>query len=521
MSPARFLPLLILAPHLWPGSAGAQPATQGCTLVMQPTGQTESVSLRVSEETDAYITHVWGGMRWTCGTATMTADSAVRYDMDRRVEMFGSVRYRDSIRTMDSDRLDFYEIDDRMIAREDVLLTRLASGSTLRGPHVTFLRAVSGIAERTTATGRPHMILLPEPGQEGKPVDVDADKVDMFGERIAWAWGGVVIERSDVYAEADSAFFDMDAGIGVLYGSAFARQQDLELEGDSIRLRFTDDELEEVWALGSGRAIGESFEILSEEIRAQLVASELDQVWAFGPGRSLATSASYVLGADSLRISATAGRLDSIVAVGQGSAVEVDTPDLSLGEPARTTQGGNWVVGDTLIIVFAKEIAQPPGLEEGGAPVPAGVEAPPASPEDSAGKQTIERLLAIGDARSLYLVEGESGPSGPLSRNYLIGEQVDVEFREGKARRVSAVRAIGVYLEPDAPGPASPGREAEAAPAGEAGTVPFIQPDSLPPIPADSVSPVQPDSVSPAEPDSLPPAPTDSIPAGPPEGGDA
>ena len=130
-------------------------------------------------------------------------------------------------------------------------------------------------------------------------------------------------------------------------------------------------------------------------------------------------------------------------------------------------------------------------------------------------------MLAIGDARSLYLVEGESGPSGPLSRNYLIGEQIDVEFREGKARRVSAVRAIGVYLEPDAPGPASPGREAEAAPAGEAGAAPFIQPDSVPPIPPDSVSPVQPDSVSPAEPDSLPPAPTDSIPTGPPEGGDA
>jgi hypothetical protein len=484
---------------------------------MQPTGQTESVSLRVSEETDAYITHVWGGMRWTCGTATMTADSAVRYDVDRRVEMFGSVRYRDSIRTMDSDRLDFYEIDDRMIAREDVLLTRLASGSTLRGPHVTFLRAVSGIAERTTATGRPHMILLPEPGREGKPVDVDADRVDMFGERIAWAWGGVVIERSDVYAEADSAFFDMDAGTGVLYGSAYARQQNLELEGDTIRLRFTDDELEEVRALGSGRAIGEEFEILSEEIRAQLVASELDQVWAFGPGRSLATSASYVLGADSLRIGATAGRLDSIVAVGQGSAVEVETPDLSLGEPAQTTEGGNWVVGDTLIILFAKETAEPPDPEESGAPIPAGVETPPASPDDSAGTQTIERLLAIGDARSLYLVEGESGPSGPLSRNYLIGEQIDVEFREGKARRVSAVRAIGVYLEPAAPGPASVDPEFE----GDPGAVPAIRPDSLPPIQPDSLPPIQPDSVSPAEPDSSPPAPTDSIPADLPEGEDA
>ncbi|MEJ2340815.1 MAG: hypothetical protein P8Y10_01295 [Gemmatimonadales bacterium] len=517
MNWVRLPPLLTLALTLCSGPAGAQATTQGCTLVMQPTGRTESVSLRISEESDAYITHVWGGMRWTCGTATMTADSAVRYDIDRRVEMFGSVRYRDTIRTMNSDRLDFFEDDDRMIARQEVVLTRLASGSTLRGPHVTFLRAVSGIAERTTATGRPHMILLPEPGKEGKPVDVDADRVDMFGERLAWAWGDVVIERSDVYAEADSAFFDMDAGNGVLYGNAFARQADIELEGDSIRLSFTEDELKEVRALGSGRALGEEFEILSEEIRARLVASELDEVWAFGSGRSLATSASYVLGADSLRIGATAGRLDSIVAVGQGSAVEVEAPDLSLGEPARTTGGGNWVIGDTLIIIFAEEGTGPPGLEDAGAPGLAGVEEPPASPEDSTGKQTIERLLAIGDARSLYQVEGESDPSGPPSRNYLIGEQIDVEFREGKARRVSAVRAIGVYLEPGAPGAGVVDPELETDPS----TVPATQTDSIPSATADTLPPAQPDSVSPAVADSVPAVPTDSVPAVPSEGADA
>ncbi len=74
--------------------------SKGCTLVMEPTGATESVSLRIGGGTDAYVTHVWGGMRWTCGTATMSADSAVRYDLERRIEMFGFVRSRDTIRTM-------------------------------------------------------------------------------------------------------------------------------------------------------------------------------------------------------------------------------------------------------------------------------------------------------------------------------------------------------------------------------------------------------------------------------------
>ena len=50
---------------------------------------------------------------------------------------------------------------------------------------------------------------------------------------------------------------------------------------------------------------------------------------------------------------------------------------------------GDWVVGDTLFILFL------PTAE--GTPAPG----------DSAGEQRIERLLAIGDARSLYLVEGE------------------------------------------------------------------------------------------------------------------
>lgn len=451
---------------------------------MQPTGRTESVSIRVGGETDAYITHVWGGMRWTCGTATMTADSAVRYDLERRVEMFGTVRYRDTIRTLESDQLDFFEDEDRMVATGDVLLTRLASGSTLRGPQVTFLRAVSGIAERTTATGRPHLILLPEPGEEGKPVDVDADRVDMFGERLAWAWGGVIIQRPDVDAEADSAFFDMDAGNGILYGSARARREDLELEGDSIRLYFTEEELEEVQASGSGRAIGEEFELASDEIRARLANSELDQVWAFGAGRSLAASASYILGADSLRIAATAGRLDSIMAVGAGSAIEAPTADLAAGEPARTTEGGNWVEGDTLVFVFSGETA---GAAAAGGSTREGAAA------DSSEEHRIERLLAIGAARSLYHVPPPADQPGPASHNYLIGQRIEVEFRNGEARRVSAERAIGVYLEPGGQEAAAPER-GEAEPAAPADDQPADdQPADDEPPPPPETPPVPPD----------------------------
>ena len=457
-----------IAALAWPLAAQEADNGGGCTLVMTPTGRTESISLRVQGTDDAYVTHVWGGMRWTCGTATMTADSAVRFDIGQRVEMFGNVRYRDTIRTLRSDRLDFYEIDDRMIATGDVVLTRIASGSTLRGPHVTFLRAVSGVAERTTATGRPHVLLLPEPGREGKPVDVDAERVDMYGERMAWAWGDVVIQRPDVYAEGDSSFFDMDGGTGSLFGSALARQEDLELVGDSIRLRFSEDVLEVVHAIGNGRAVGEQFRIRSDEIQAQLADNELDEVWAYGPGRSLAASSPYVLASDSLHVAATAGRLDSIIAVGLSSAVEVDSIDLSAGEPARTTSGGNWIIGDTLVIVFED------GEAAGDVP---GASAEPEIDPQSAGptradssEQRIERLLAMGDARSLYRVQGEADTP---SRNYLIGTRIEIQFLEGEAQRVNAERAIGIYLEPGQPGDAAfPGTGSEPPRPGAAGRDP-------------------------------------------------
>jgi hypothetical protein len=245
----------------------------------------------------------------------------------------------------------------------------------------------------------------------------------------------------------------MDAGRGVLYGSARARREGLEMEGDSLLLRFSEDELEEVRALGSGHALGDRFEVVAEAIKARLVANELDHVWAFGAGRSLAASEPYVLAADSIRFATTAGRLDTIVAVGQSAAVEIEEPDLSAGEPARGTNGGNWVSGDTIVVVFEGPSGDPAaGRKEDSEDAPA---------EPPEADQVIERLLAVGDARSFYTMVRDSTGAGAPSRNYLIGARIRVEFVEGRARRVMADRAIGIFLEPASPGDRPPAQESK------------------------------------------------------------
>ncbi len=73
----------------------------------------------------------------------------------------------------------------------------------------------------------------------------------------------------------------------------------------------------------------------------------------------------------------------------------------------------------------------------------------------------IERLLAVGDARSFYTMVRDSTGAGAPSRNYLIGTRIRVEFREGRAQRVLADRAIGIFLEPASPGDRPPAQESK------------------------------------------------------------
>jgi hypothetical protein len=64
----------------------------------------------------------------------------------------------------------------------------------------------------------------------------------------------------------------------------------------------------------------------------------------------------------------------------------------------------------------------------------------------------VERLVASGSARSFYAAVRDSARSREPSRNYVIGEGIEVLFRDGRASEVHARDAIGVYLEPVAEG---------------------------------------------------------------------
>ena len=305
-------------------AAGVGPALDRCSLRWRPLeANTRSVTNR--DAAGAHVTVLSGRYLWTCGNATMEADSAIKRDGPRQVELLGAVVYEDSIRTLQSERLLYFQLSDFIIAEEDVELVRLTDRSTLSGPRVEFLRAVSGIDAVTTAPGGPTVTFYPTNTESPEPFVIESETAVFAGEDEARFYGDAVIERSDLNARADSAMLTRTDGLGVLWGEPWIEAEGVRLEGDSIRFVSRNQELEEIHAVGDGYASGERFEVEAELIDIDLANRQVEQLQAHGEGVSRALSGNHELRGDSIHFVMYGSQIDTAYAVGEAVAVQRDS----------------------------------------------------------------------------------------------------------------------------------------------------------------------------------------------------
>lgn len=487
--PAGFLVAVMLAAGC-PGGVRAQEgggAETSCTLRWESLSDSTG-SRSIQTGPDRYRHHVWNGMRWFCGDAIMTADSAVQFP-GQRVEMVGAVHYRDSIRTLDSQRLTYFQRSDLVEARDSVRLVRRATGSTLHAPSVDLYRAGSGEIRQTVATGGTRMVVYPaadSPAVEREPFRVTSDTAIILEEDVTLARGNVVVTREEVRGTGAFGRFDTGEGRGVLTGEPVLTGEDFRLTGDTTRIATEEGELREVRADGSGHLVSGGMDVRAPRIRVAIRQEQVETLWAYGGGAWSRSTSRLMLG-DSLHFAFADGGPDSTTAVGEAAAVELAPGDtLSLEQllagrsgapaagpdsaaaaaPADTTSaigadttesagthttagpagelfgtGRDWIRGDTVRAHFARgDTARPTGAE-----APAGDTA--ARGEDV----TLRELRATGTARSYYRVSRDTARERP-GRSYLRGSEITIVFREGEPHRVRGTMAIGVYLEPAAPG---------------------------------------------------------------------
>jgi hypothetical protein len=425
--------MLVTALVQQPKSPTDTAAGRPCTIQVDSVGGNyREVAVRAREKNY----YAGGGVLAHCqGTgSTLSADSVAYFQGLGRFDMIGlahQVHIRDTAITLDARFASYYLRQERLEAHNRVVAVNRNTGSVLRGPNLTYYRAVKGVRDTLElyATGRPTIEYRDTP-DSGEPYVIVADRVRFKGNDRMWGAGQVTIDRSDFAARGDSMQLDQAAGFGVLVGTprvAGKGTRSYTLTGTRIELGLRGREVRQVKALGNGVATGSDWRLTADTIHLHIDRKKLQQAFAWGPRDSTharAVSTLQTIRADSLALDLPDEVLTE--ARGFGHAFSTSKKD------STATAAVDWIAGDSLTARWAQQ------ADPGGAGEP---------------KSKLHRLISRGSARSLthHYSQRDSLPS----LNYSRGAMIDVLL---KADRVDSVfvtgSANGVQLEPKPPAPA-------------------------------------------------------------------
>ncbi|HEX9704702.1 MAG TPA: LptA/OstA family protein [Gemmatimonadales bacterium] len=383
----------VLALH----QADPSPGGRACRIEIDSVGRLGK-SVEVSPGPPKVYNYFAGGGVWArCqGTgSSLTADSVAWYGRDGRLDLVGNVRIRDELINLDATTARYHTRAERLEAHRNVVAVNRSTGTVLRGPNLTYLRAVEGMRDTTEmfASSRPTIEYKSDP-DSAEPYVVVGDRVRMRGNDRMWAGGRVTVDRSDLAARADSMMMNESAGRVVLVGRPRLQSHEWTLSGDTIHLVLQDGTLHQTLAWGRTtrpRAFSAEQTVEGDSLALDTPGQVLTELRAFG--KALSTS-----------------KRDT------SAAADVD-----------------WIAGDTLVAHFAQ-----------------------VADTGSAAKSQLQEIVARGSARALTHMSEENS-SGPPDINYSRGTSIAVKLKGDRIGRVVVSgRADGVHLERLPPAPATP-----------------------------------------------------------------
>lgn len=430
-------------------AAGAQDIPTRCNFIFPNTPSTRAVFS--TEPGGARNTFIGGGVVANCEGQNneLRADSAEYYADQGYLLLIGAVRYREPRATVNSDRMTYYEVDQRLHAEGNVVAV-LANGTTLRGPVADYYRAILPLRSvaRLVASGRPRLKLVQE-DSAGRPLPdtttVVANVLTTDGDSVVYAGGQVDITRPGLHARGDSAFLDNQrefARLMVKPTVENSRNRPFTLSGGVIDLYSRSRQLERVVATPDGHVLSTDLELVADSVDMRLADGQLRQVFAWGKRRARALSPEREILADSITATLFAQRVREVRA--HRNAYLSSVPDTA----RILSEERDWMMGDTLIARFDTAAV---------------------AATDSARRATLREVLSIGAARSYYQLSGSGALKTPPTINYVRGRTITASFRDGRLGTVTVTESAGgVVLEPvvrTPPAAAAPARPSVSAPA--------------------------------------------------------
>lgn len=393
-------------------------------------------------------TYLGGGVVGVCARQNIriVADSAESYEQNRLYFLIGNVKYREDRVSLDADRLTYFQGDERLLAEGNVVAV-MQDSSSMTGPRAEYFRAVAGIrnAARIVATGRPTLRMYETDStgkRETQPVTLIANTIVGEGETLFVAHGRVELDRTDLKARGDSAMLDNNRQFSRLMKQPVVESkgaQPFTLKGREIDVYGNSRQLDRVVSKDSASAVNSELTLTADTVDLRIRNDRLDRAYAFGAGPDLAraVTSERTMVADSLYVSMPQQRIRELHAVGRAYA-ESDPDTMRVVTGQR-----DWLKGDTILALFDTAAVAVNASRDSIA------RSDSAAARDTADRPIIRELIARGAASSFYQIPSNKGEKSQPGLNYVRGEVIRVDFREGEVETVTVRnQAAGMYLEP-------------------------------------------------------------------------
>jgi lipopolysaccharide export system protein LptA len=321
--------------------------------------------------------------------------------------------------------------------------TRAATRDTTAAADTTAV-PLSGPPPRVR--GRPALPESQPPDTAQTPYVVEANRLELHGDSAFTATGNVSIERDSLQAFSDTAVYDQGAGHIVLNGAARVESSGYDLAGRTVNLALPGGEISRVRAVHQAVLTGEQLRMTAPTISVFVTDGAMDRLVATPirpEGRAqapdsadleqpVAVSDKFRLSADSLDVRAPGQVLDKMYAVGAARGESSAGDSLNVPELPEVARK-DWIQGDTLVVTFVK------------------VEPRPDQPNDSA-HYDVDRLVAQGDASSLYRIlpaDSTARPGvDPPAIHYVLGTTITIVLDSGQVDHMEVEGPTGWHLEP-------------------------------------------------------------------------
>src|SRR5436190_13711495 len=357
MMAAVLLTALVQQPASPADSAGGRP----CKVIIDSVGrQAQQVEVR-PEVTSVFA---GGGVLALCegSGGALASDGVAWFAGVGRFDMLGQrnpVHIRDAVIILDATTAAYFLRQERLEAHKNVVAVNRKTGSVLRGPNLTYYRAVKGVRDTLEmyASGRPTIEYRATADTGGgEPYVIVADRVRFKGNDRMWGGGQVTIDRSDFAARGDSMQLDQAAGFAVLVGKPRVEGKSARpytLTGIRIELGLRGRDIRLVKALGDGVATGADWRLTADTIHLHVDRKKLQRAFAWGPRdsvRARAVSTLNTIQADSLALDLPDEVLTEARAFGHAYSTSKKEPSKkeSVKKDSAATPEMNWIAGDSL-----------------------------------------------------------------------------------------------------------------------------------------------------------------------------